>query len=298
MKYPVPAGGWPGNQPGKPGSLYPAKEENNITSKPQNDSGNQEENNAWGNTANSNNDGNTGNDNNANQSGWDNNNNGDNNQPLGDNTGAGWGDQQPDNQQQDQTGDNNGAWGDNNNNNDNQNNDQQPQNNSGGGWDDNNGQNNQTQAQGNWDNNNANANTHPQQPTQDWPTQPSTGAPQSQPQLASSRTTRPLYGPYGAYYSTTATALSPAAEAEEEPPFDVPETIAAARGTTHQVQPGKGYLYLHKRASPQYVDGIEEPYARFVFKYCTKGMIFDVFFFFSVVCGTGIMKGGGIVGVW
>src|SRR2546430_13519520 len=62
-------------------------------------------------------------------------------------------------------------------------------------------------------------------------------------------------------YSThlhAGTALSPTAEAEEEPPFDVPEMIAVDRGTTHQVQPGKGYLYVHKRASPEYLDAIEE----------------------------------------
>lgn len=274
MKYPIPAGGWPGSQAGQRGSLDPAKEENNVSNNTntQNDSGNQGEKKSWENTTNANN-------------------NGDNNQPSGDNPGSAWGDQQPENQQ-DQTGNNTGGWDNNadntnndqqqqqtgqgwediNNNND-QNSEQQPQNNS-GGWNNNNnnnvGQNDQTQGQGlgNWDENNNN-DTQPQQPAQDWTSQPG-----PQPHLAP-RNIRPLYGPYGAYYSTHArptTTLSPTAEAEEEPPFDVPETIAADKGTTHQVQPGKGYLYIHKRASPEYMDGIEEPYARFVFKYRTKGV--------------------------
>ena len=203
-------------------------------------------------------------------------------------------DQRPEENQQDQNGDNNGAWDNNADNTSNsqhqqtdqgqgdnsQNNDQQWQDSSGGGWGNESAQNNQTE--GNWDNNGQNpqpqgnldsdtvhdpGTAQPQQPAQNWPSQPT--PPQA------SRTTRPLYGPYGAYYSTNlhaGTALSPTAEAEEEPPFDVPEMIAVDRGTTHQVQPGKGYLYVHKRASPEYLDAIEEPYARFVFKYRTKGM--------------------------
>jgi hypothetical protein len=284
MNYPGPAGGWPGNQGGPSGGLDPAKEENNN----QNDSGNQSGNNEWGGPSNGDkNNGNTGNKD-TNATNWDN--NGDNNnQPSGDNTGTtNWGDPQPEDQQQGQTGDNTENWPDNANN---TNNDQQQQTDQGwgdngqtndqqaqGNWDnsgqnnqtqgnwDNSGQINQTQGQGNWDNNNANDTIQPQQPQQD---QSATGAPQLNP-----RSTRPLYGPYGAYYTSHActTSLSgPAAEAEEEPPFDVPETIAADKGTTHQVQPGKGYLYVHKRASPEYLDGIEEPYARFVFKYRTKG---------------------------
>lgn len=290
MNYPVPVGGWHGNQWSRPsGSLDHAKEESTRL----NESENQASNNTWGAPINNRNtNGEAGNDN-ATAGGWgDSDDNNNNSQPAGDNTANNW-DQQPQENQQNPTGENNGGWdnnADNPNDNqqqqthqgwgdNNQNNDQQTQDN-GGGWSNENTHNNQApgnwdnngqplQAQGNWENDAAhdNTTTQPQQPAQDWSSQPAPPPP--------SRTTRPLYGPYGAYYSThphTTTALSPTAEAEEEPPYDVPETIAAERGTTHQVQPGKGYLYIHRRASPEYMDGIEEPYARFVFKYRTKGM--------------------------
>jgi hypothetical protein len=289
MNYPVPVGRWHGNQGSGPsGSLDHAEEENTQ----QNEHGNQVGNNAWGAPINSGNtNGNAGNDNTT-AGGWGGSGNNNTSQPGGDNMANNW-DQRPEENQQDQNGDNNGAWDNNADNTSNnqhqqtdqgqgdksQNNDQQTQDNS-GGWVNESVQSNQTE--GNWDNNGQNpqpegnwnsdaihdpSTAQPQQPAQNWPSQPT--PPQA------SRTTRPLYGPYGAYYSThlhAATALSPTAEAEEEPPFDVPEMIAVDRGTTHQVQPGKGYLYVHRRASPEYLDAIEEPYARFVFKYRTKGM--------------------------
>jgi hypothetical protein len=122
------------------------------------------------------------------------------------------------------------------------------------------------ETQSGWDGN-ANDTGQPPQAQNDWNATGSQPAPELGP-----RSNRPLYGPYGAYYSShPRTTLSPTAEAEEEPPFDVPEIIAANKGITHQVQPGKGYLYTHKCASPEYIDSIEEPYARFVFKYRTKG---------------------------
>jgi hypothetical protein len=281
VNYPVPAGGCPGNQAGLSGGLDPAKEENSN----QNDYGNQGDNNGRGNAPNNNNnDGNTGNDDNGNPTGWGN--DGNNGQPSGDKASTGWGHEQQENQQQDQTVANSQDWQHDVNHNNNvqeqqtdeasgengQTNDQQASNN--GGWGDNNqtqgnwdNSNQNNQVQGNWDNS-ANDNSQPQQPAPGWNSQPAMSAVQP-----SNRSTRPLYGPYGAYYSAARPrgTLSPTAEAEEEPPFDVPETIAADKGTTHQVQPGKGYLYLHKRASPEYIDSIEEPYARFVFKYRTKG---------------------------
>jgi len=80
---------------------------------------------------------------------------------------------------------------------------------------------------------------------------------------------RPLYGPHGPYYGTVhgSTDRGLQADAGEEPPYDVPEDMP----TTHQVKPGEGYVYVHKRRSPEYLDTLEEPYARFVFKYRTKG---------------------------
>lgn len=283
MNNPVPAGGWSGNPVGLSGSLDPVKGENNS----QHDSGNQVSTGGW-----DNNNGSPRNDS-TNPTGWVNDSY--NSQPPGDNIDTAWGDRQP--YDQNQTGDNTdntGGKADNTNNDwqqqqqtgqgwgeNGQNNDQRMQNN--GAWGSNNGQINGQPGGSGWENN-QNA-TQPQQPQNGWN---DTGSHQPQHQQnewnstdsqsaagtaqLGSRTIRSLYGPYGAYYSSRShTNLSPSAEAEEEPPFDVPETIAAEKGTTHQVQPGKGYLYVHKRASPEYIDSIAEPYARFVFKYRTKG---------------------------
>lgn len=83
---------------------------------------------------------------------------------------------------------------------------------------------------------------------------------------------RNLYGPHGPYYSLRALRLDePRPDAEEEPRYDVPKPIAVQRGSTKQVQPGPGYRYFKKRMIPEYVDSMETPYARFVFKYRTKG---------------------------
>jgi hypothetical protein len=253
-------------------NLDPVKEQNNQA----NDSGNQANNDGRDNTSGNNSTaGNTGQGaENTVGSGWDqggnvgdkNNTNDANNNTWADNRG--WnnsGDQHPANDDDN----NNTAW-------DNPAPDNSHETQS--GWDCNNARN--TETQGNWDgndagntqvqgtwDNNANDTGQPPQAQNDWNAAVSQRAPQLGP-----CSNRPLYGPYGAYYSLRSrTTLSPTAEAEEEPPFDVPETIAADKGTTHQVQPGKGYLYTHKRASPEYIDSIEEPYARFMFKYRTKG---------------------------
>lgn len=85
---------------------------------------------------------------------------------------------------------------------------------------------------------------------------------------------RDLYGPHGPYYALRAMRLGePRPDAEEEPRFDVPKPLAMARGSTKQVQPGPGYRYYKKRIVPEYIDTLENPYARFVFKYRTKGKI-------------------------
>jgi hypothetical protein len=271
MNYPIPAGGWLGNHSRQPMNLNPVKEESNQT----NDSGNQANNDGGGNThgndstARNNgqgaetttgsgwdqggNVGDTNNTNDANNNAWpdngDPNKSGDQQPANNDNNNTAWDNPAPDNSHKTQSG-----WDGNNT----QNTETQ------GNWDSNDAQNNQIQ--GSWDNN-ANDTVQPLQAQNDWNAAGSQLAPQLSPRL-----NRPLYGPYGAYCnSRPRSTLSPPAEAEEEPPFDVPETIAADKGTTRQVQPGKGYLYTHKRASPEYIDSIEEPYARFVFKYRTKG---------------------------
>jgi hypothetical protein len=81
---------------------------------------------------------------------------------------------------------------------------------------------------------------------------------------------RPLYGPYGAYYAVQSSAADVACDAEEEPPYDVPQSYVDSTGSSKQVQPGRGYLYCKKQCRPQYVDELSEPYARFVFIYRTK----------------------------
>jgi hypothetical protein len=103
-------------------------------------------------------------------------------------------------------------------------------------------------------------------------TQPNEAAftvPQQAPLPLTSAQGRPLYGPHGPYYDYPHTAADHGlrADAGEEPPYDVPADMP----TTHQVKPGEGYMYVHKRRSPQYLDTLEEPYAQFVFKYRTKG---------------------------
>ena len=89
---------------------------------------------------------------------------------------------------------------------------------------------------------------------------------------ASGSGSRPLYGPHGAYYD-----LKPSGDVEcdapEEPRYDVPQSVATKLGSTKQVQPGKGYLYVKKRCVPEYIDPLTEPYARFIFHYRTKGQL-------------------------
>lgn len=85
-------------------------------------------------------------------------------------------------------------------------------------------------------------------------------------------TSRQLYGPHGPYYAfKTFRVDDPQPDAEEEPRFDVPKSLAVARGSTKQIQPGPGYRYFKKRMVPEYIDTLENPYARFVFKYRTRG---------------------------
>lgn len=85
---------------------------------------------------------------------------------------------------------------------------------------------------------------------------------------------RILYGPHGPYYTTEAAAsTAPTPDAEEEPRYDVPRAIAEQIGASRQVQPGRGYIYQKKRYAPEYIDTLEEPYARIVFKYRTKEQI-------------------------
>lgn len=98
----------------------------------------------------------------------------------------------------------------------------------------------------------------------------SSGAAQNQP--ANTTSTRALYGPHGQYYTYKPRAPDePLPDAEEEPRYDVPRNIVANTGSTKQVLPGSGYMYWKKRCAPEYIDTMDAPYARFVFKYRTRG---------------------------
>ncbi|KAI9819458.1 MAG: hypothetical protein M1827_006906 [Pycnora praestabilis] len=61
--------------------------------------------------------------------------------------------------------------------------------------------------------------------------------------------------------------------AEEAPLYTVPRDIIKNRSTSHQVQPGKPTVYLHKTHRPSYLDSHESPYAVFVFKYRSKEVL-------------------------
>lgn len=187
----------------------------------------------------------------ANQDGTDNWNNATDNQ---DNNGNSWDDQNPNNTT-DTSGNN---WD---NSNDNSNN-----NNNSGEWDSNN-QNNATDNNA-WENTNNNETSNDQRPNDNPP-----DAQHSEPDLiALANAARDLYGPHGPYYSFRALRVDePKPDAQEEPRYDVPKEIALARGSTKQVQPGPGYRYYKRKLESEYIDTMDNPYARFVFKYRTKG---------------------------
>lgn len=68
--------------------------------------------------------------------------------------------------------------------------------------------------------------------------------------------------------------VSPMTErtASDEPfLYTVPSYIAESRSLSHQVQLGCSAEYIHRTRRPTYVDTLDEPYAKFVFKYRVKG---------------------------
>ncbi len=56
-----------------------------------------------------------------------------------------------------------------------------------------------------------------------------------------------------------------------EPLYYVPSEVAQKNKMSHQVYVGQTAEYVHKRASPRYMDDFTSPYAVFVFKYRSKG---------------------------
>lgn len=233
------------------GSLDPAKDENNANDTNQTGDGNKQDELATNNDINNTN--NT-NDNNGNQrsSDWP---NGDNSNNTGNtNNGNHYNDANEggDSNKGDDWANNTGNQGT-------------------AGWENNNDQNNTTQ--GNWDNSNNNA-SNAAGGGDAWGDN-SRKASATLSQTAGS-SIRPLYGPHGAYYAmqfASASAPDIACDAEEEPRYDVPKPYVDDTGSTKQVQPGKGYLYYKKQCHPEYIDQLEEPYAKFVFQYMTKNQV-------------------------
>jgi hypothetical protein len=56
-----------------------------------------------------------------------------------------------------------------------------------------------------------------------------------------------------------------------EPLYYVPSDIAERNKMSHQVHVSQSAEYVHKRASPRYMDDFNRPYAVFVFKYRSRG---------------------------
>ncbi|KAL2216879.1 hypothetical protein M432DRAFT_640956 [Thermoascus aurantiacus ATCC 26904] len=70
--------------------------------------------------------------------------------------------------------------------------------------------------------------------------------------------------------------ISPMTErtASDEPfLYTVPSYIAESRSLSHQVQLGSSAEYIHRTRRPTYMDSLDEPYAKFVFKYRLKEAI-------------------------
>ncbi|KAK2811964.1 hypothetical protein FQN50_001671 [Emmonsiellopsis sp. PD_5] len=186
----------------------------------------------------------------------DNNNNGswdqnDNNQPQD------WGGQSNGNGGD---GENTGGWGNDQNANSNDNfQATQDWNNSGNG-------NNET-GNSNWDQpNNAPANSTPFTASQNVPQPP----PMQQ---------RPSYFDL-ADSSNDLTFVSPMSSApiKDEPAlYTVPESVAQAESLSHQVQIGSRAKYIHRIRTPRYIDDMDEPYAKFTFKYRVADVIQNKF---------------------
>jgi hypothetical protein len=233
----------------------------------------------------------SGNANGNNNGDWSNNNNSGNNTGGNDNWTAGADNSEGGQGDWNNSGDNNnsgsGDWNDASNNKNDWNNNNSGDNNQ--KWDMNNDNNQQNE--NDWTGNNHNNGGGPNQESWDKPAVPSGPAPgwdnptqtQTQRRNASSASNqfngplpdgRVLYGPHGAYYDARMlNPNAPAPDAQEEPKYDLPRQYSGFRGITKQVQPGPGYLYCKKRCAPAYTDSLEEPYARFVFKYRTKDQV-------------------------
>ncbi|KAF1932341.1 uncharacterized protein M421DRAFT_289725 [Didymella exigua CBS 183.55] len=62
-----------------------------------------------------------------------------------------------------------------------------------------------------------------------------------------------------------------------EPLHKIPQAAAAAKGVEHQVLAGPGTAYGHAVSRPEYVDGLDKPYAVFRFKYRSRSALKGMF---------------------
>lgn len=116
----------------------------------------------------------------------------------------------------------------------------------------------------------------PQLPTHDGPNAPRIGSFGSvQPGLSDSDAFRPK--PYWSSWkqpeenNNRPNPFAPAF-ASVKPLCKVPSEVAQRNSTTHQVHVGQSIRYVHRKASPKYMDGHDDPYAVFVFKYRSRGI--------------------------
>ena len=72
--------------------------------------------------------------------------------------------------------------------------------------------------------------------------------------------------------SSFAKAVVPRVEAAE-PLYYVPSEVAQRNKMSHQVYLSQPAEYVHKRASPRYLDDFSRPYAVFIFKYRSRGNV-------------------------
>ncbi|KAK6369328.1 hypothetical protein LTS17_009670 [Exophiala oligosperma] len=147
-------------------------------------------------------------------------------------------------------------------------------------WDTNNNNNSGNATDQGWDtvnNNSTSDDNKSNKSNQNWSQgQNTTSNNQNVPQSTSNASGKTAwYGPYGLYQAAKFHRdVDVPPIAEEEPRYDVPQSVAQAKGVTKQVQPGRGYIYNKKSLHPaKYLDTLQDPYARFIFKYRHKEQI-------------------------
>ncbi|KAK2741061.1 hypothetical protein FQN57_005801 [Myotisia sp. PD_48] len=128
---------------------------------------------------------------------------------------------------------------------------------------------------GNGNYNNGNPDQNPQQPIQNWNNNNNQGQiiADSNVHIYQPPRQRSFWAPpqHSQNVPAIITPLHREQESDEPPLYTVPEHISRERSLSHQVQVGKSASYSHKIRVPIYMDTMEEPYAKFVFRYRMKG---------------------------